>query len=1037
MVSFAFLVGAVSLIASCFVSIVTADSSYVAVEQFQKAPDGWLKGPPAPPSTPMRFHIALRQERAGEFKQMVLDMSTPGHRNYGQHMKRDDVRDFVRPSNQTMEQVLSWLGSEGVPAESIKGHGNWIEVTMPVSQAESLMKAKFHRYTNRKTHKHAIRTLGYSVPRVILPYIQLIQPTTRFGQPAAQVVRPNLEPVAATFDELTADCSSFVTPDCLRELYGLDFHQFTHLFAPNRTGTNFTVVSINGGRNLQDSSLGSFEASLDIQYAISLAYNPLATYYTTAGRGPFLPGVGETGDEESTNEPYLEQLQYLLNLPDEDLPAVLTTSYGENEQSVPESYSEACCNLFAQLGARGVSVIFSSGDDGVGGSCLANNGTNRTVFQPIFPASCPFVTSVGGTYGTSPEKAVDFSGGGFSDRFPRPSYQDPSVKSYLKKIGKKWDGLYNSQGRGIPDVAAQANTYVIVDHGGIFNIGGTSASAPVFAAIVSRLNAARLEVGKARLGFLNPWLYSLNQTGFTDIVDGASVGCLGGFGVEVPYAGWNATPGWDPATGLGTPFYTTLVKVAKVALPLRLICQALIICALIAIICQSAYILYAQSPKLKWEKIIHSNGPKTLRPGWSSKWDGSQSPPPDCQAFPAAAFADDGIQVTLKIGQAESQDLLNSHFNGVTTCIPNLLVVSDMGQKFGPFHSHDVLADAIHVLSEEDRRTYQRQREYNYYWDEDLPPSREGWLLDRYKFLTMVEYAYAQNPNAKWYVFLEADSFILWENLVQLLARFKWVNPVYIGSPSPGRPLESLGPQPTWFAYGGAGFVLSVAAMENLLRENRHGKAGGGSDQESQLLVTKYQDAVRSDCCGDSILGWVAAQRNVKIQGQWPMFNPQALHSTPLGRAYWCQPAISFHKSDPFDTVELWRWQQKRRQETDSDLQRPVLYSDLVDFFDFVSVPIRDDWDNAEIDAFDAPTQEAHNSFESCKEACHNHADCLQFTHRRKNCRMVPIIRLGNPAPPGDRHPVAGWDVGKIQAFKNAHECKEVDWPMPSIERIF
>ncbi|KAL5337327.1 peptidase S8/S53 domain-containing protein [Aspergillus crustosus] len=584
-----FLVWVLSFVASCFSTPVAADFNYVAVEHLQKAPDGWLKGPAAPPYKLVKFHIAVLQEKAADLEKMVLDMSTPGNHNYGQHMKRDDVRAFVRPSNYTMEQIVSWLGSEDVFAESIESHGNWIEVTMAVSQAESLMKTKFHRYTHRTTHKHAIRTLGYSVPREISPYIQLIQPTTHFGRPAAQLVRPSFEPVAATFDELTADCPRVVTPDCLRELYGLydtsaepdprnrlgisgyldqyarysDFHHFMHSYAPNRTNTNFTVVSINEGLNLQDSPLGSTEASLDIQYAVSLAYNTLATYYTTAGRGPYIPGAGEAQDDESTNEPYLEQLHYLLNLPDEELPAVLTTSYGEDEQSVPESYSEASCNLFAQLGARGVSVIFSSGDDGVGASCMTNDGTNKTRFQPIFPASCPFVTSVGGTYGASPEKAIDFSGGGFSDRFPRPAYQDASVESYLNKIGNKWDGLYNPLGRGIPDVAAQANNYLIVDHGQTYRIGGTSASAPVFAAIVSRLNAARLDDGKPRLGFLNPWLYSLNQTGFTDIVDGGSVGCLGDFGIEVPYASWNATLGWDPATGLGTPFYNTLVKVAR------------------------------------------------------------------------------------------------------------------------------------------------------------------------------------------------------------------------------------------------------------------------------------------------------------------------------------------------------------------------------------------------------------------------------------------------------------------------------------------
>lgn len=90
-----------------------------------------------------------------------------------------------------------------------------------------------------------------------------------------------------------------------------------------------------------------------------------------------------------------------------------------------------------------------------------------------------------------------------------------------------------------------------------------SASAPAFAAIISRLNAVRLGENLPRLGFLNPWLYSLNQTGFTDIVDAGSVGCASGPGPQVPYASWNATKGWDPVTGLGTPFYNTLAKVVK------------------------------------------------------------------------------------------------------------------------------------------------------------------------------------------------------------------------------------------------------------------------------------------------------------------------------------------------------------------------------------------------------------------------------------------------------------------------------------------
>ena len=105
--------------------------------------------------------------------------------------------------------------------------------------------------------------------------------------------------------------------------------------------------------------------------------------------------------------------------------------------------------------------MFSSGDDGVGGGdCTTNDGTNTVQFQPAFPASCafsttfskdshintlilgPFVTTVGGAIRTSPEVAVDFSGGGFSNFFARPSYQDDAVSTFLTGLGDTFQGLF-------------------------------------------------------------------------------------------------------------------------------------------------------------------------------------------------------------------------------------------------------------------------------------------------------------------------------------------------------------------------------------------------------------------------------------------------------------------------------------------------------------------------------------------------------------------------------------------------------------------
>lgn len=310
-----------------------------------------------------------------------------------------------------------------------------------------------------------------------------------------------------------------------------------------------------------------------MQYGASISYKTKINFYSTGGLGPLVPDLDQP-DQPGDNEDYLDFLQYILKVPESELPQTITTSYGENEQSLPESWTTQVCDMFGQLGARGVSIIFSSGDTGVGEACLTNDGTNITRFLPIFPAACPYVTSVGATRYVEPEAAVSFSSGGFSDRFPRPSYQDDAVTDYLAILGTQWEGLYNPLGRGFPDVAAQGVDFHVIEQDyttGEFEdyyVSGTSASAPTFAAIVSLLNNARLSAGQPPLGFLNPWIYSVGKYGLTDIVDGGSDGCTGVDGYSglatpvVPYASWNATEGWDPVTGWGTPIFDKLLDLA-------------------------------------------------------------------------------------------------------------------------------------------------------------------------------------------------------------------------------------------------------------------------------------------------------------------------------------------------------------------------------------------------------------------------------------------------------------------------------------------
>lgn len=210
-----------------------------------------------------------------------------------------------------------------------------------------------------------------------------------------------------------------------------------------------------------------------------------------------------------------------------------------------------------QLGARGVSVIFASGDHGPGDSCTSTDGS--TYFQPVFPATCPWVTAVGATANRDDMVAAPFSSGGFSLYFDRPGYQDASVPAYVEGLGGEYAAYFNGSRRAFPDAATIGVDYAAVDQGQHYLVNGTSASAATFAGQVALLNAARLSSNLTALGFLNPLLYNYSSAGiFSDVTGGSSVGCVGNGDFGAQGAGWNATDGWDAVTGLGVLNFTSL-----------------------------------------------------------------------------------------------------------------------------------------------------------------------------------------------------------------------------------------------------------------------------------------------------------------------------------------------------------------------------------------------------------------------------------------------------------------------------------------------
>jgi hypothetical protein len=115
-----------------------------------------------------------------------------------------------------------------------------------------------------------------------------------------------------------------------------------------------------------------------------MSYPTPNIFYSTAGAPPYIPDDETPTD---TNEPYLDWLNFVMS--QKTIPQTISTSYGDDEQTVPLDYATSVCNMFARLGAMGVSVLFSSGDSGVGGgSCHLNDGKGSKKFIPAFPASC-------------------------------------------------------------------------------------------------------------------------------------------------------------------------------------------------------------------------------------------------------------------------------------------------------------------------------------------------------------------------------------------------------------------------------------------------------------------------------------------------------------------------------------------------------------------------------------------------------------------------------------------------------------------------
>jgi tripeptidyl-peptidase-1 len=397
---------------------------------------------------------------------------------------------------------------------------DWLNIYIPVEQAERLLDTEYSIYQH-EDGSTLVRTERWSLPLHLHELIDTVQPTTSFMRSRPQASEFERIDVRSKVPEYTPPSNetiqkvcnvSLVTLDCFRTLYSFlnykqkvpgknhigfnnylnqtpirpDVHGFLELYNPKAApyAYQFKSVSIAGGVAAQNTPLTfaqsngtdiSREAVLDAETILGLTYPMPVTSFSTGGEPPFTPDLVTPTD---TNEPYLTWVTYVLG--QKNLPQVISSSYGDDEQTVPKSYATRVCNSFAQLGARGISLVCSSGDSGLGdedgSTCFSNDGKNTTKFLPAFPASCPYVTTVGATQQFEPEVAVHrvpgigfdgklhgyyASGSGFSNYFPRPAYQNKVVPAYIKALpAGLYDGLYNKS-RIAPSLLTTTSTNIL------------------------------------------------------------------------------------------------------------------------------------------------------------------------------------------------------------------------------------------------------------------------------------------------------------------------------------------------------------------------------------------------------------------------------------------------------------------------------------------------------------------------------------------------------------------------------------------------
>jgi kumamolisin len=494
----------------------------------RELPPGARRVGPADPGESVSLTVVVRR-RPGA--QRLDTASAP--------LDRSGFAEMCGAHDDDLAAVERFARDHGLTVAESSAERRTVKLTGSVADASKAFGVDLHRYDHPEHGSFRGRTGPVFVPAELTDVVEgvfglddrpQLRPQFRIADPRAVTSSYTPVEVAQAYDFPTSatgagQCVAIVELGGGYRQSDLDSY-FGDLGLPVPT---VTAVSVDGATNSPEGDAGSAdgEVLLDIEVVGAIATGArIAVYFAPNSDQGFVDAV-TTAVHDQTNAP-----------------SVISISWGAPESSWTRQAQTALDQAFADAAALGVTVCCASGDNGSG------DGVGDGRAHADFPASSPHVLGCGGTR-LEPSGAETVwnngtgggaTGGGVSDTFALPDWQSSAdVPPSANRGGRV--------GRGVPDVSGDADPqtgYSVLVDGQQATFGGTSAVAPLWAALVALLNEQR----DTPLGFLNPLLYGSGDGALRDVTSGDND--LG----DAP--AYTAGPGWDACTGLGSPDGATL-----------------------------------------------------------------------------------------------------------------------------------------------------------------------------------------------------------------------------------------------------------------------------------------------------------------------------------------------------------------------------------------------------------------------------------------------------------------------------------------------